>query len=128
MIGSPAERVSLMQTTIDWLLLRPAYVEHQARLGLLGERTSARLQDAHCRMIASPGVQSLVKERRGWPVSPLNSHKSAGYAIHKLTSLADLGRMREVPGIEAIARRAMAHDSTYGPFQIMAVIGPTHGG
>jgi hypothetical protein len=117
-----------MQTTIDWLLSGPPYVEHQARLGLLGERASAKVRDAHRRTVASPEVRSLVEELHGWPVGPLNSHKSAGHAIHRLSFLADLGLTREDPGIEAIARRVMAHVSSEGPFQVMGMIGLVYGG
>jgi hypothetical protein len=117
-----------MQTTIDWLLSGPPYVERATRSGLLGERTSAKLRDVHRRMVASPEVRALVKELHGWPVGPLSSHKSAGHAIHKLTFLADLGLTREDPGIEGIARRVMAHVSPEGPFQVVGVIGPAYGG
>jgi hypothetical protein len=117
-----------MQTTIDWLLSGPPYVEYWTRRGLLGERSSAGVRDAHRRMVASAEVRALVKELHGWPVAPLNSHKSAGHAIHKLTFLADLGMTREDPGIEAIARRIMAHVSSEGPFQVVAVIGAAYGG
>jgi hypothetical protein len=117
-----------MQTTIDWLLSGPPFVECQTRSGLLGERASASAREAHRRMVASPEVRTLVTELRGWPVAPLNSHKSAGHAIHKLTFLADLGLTREDPGIEAIARRVMAHASSEGPFQVVGVIGASYGG
>jgi hypothetical protein len=79
-------------------------------------------------MAASAEVRALVKELHGWPVAPLNSHKSAGHAIHKLTLLADLGLTREDPGIDAIARRVMAHVSSEGPFQVVGVIGAAYGG
>jgi hypothetical protein len=118
----------MMQTTIDWLLSGPPYVERMARRELLGERTSAGVRDAHRRMVESAEVRALVRELRGWPVSPLNSHKSAGHAIHKLTFLADLGMTREDPGVEVVARRVMAHVSAEGPFQVMGVISPAYGG
>jgi len=117
-----------MQTTIDWLLSGPPYVERAARVGLLGERTSAKVRDAHLRMVASPEVRALVKELHGWPVAPLSSHKSAGHAIHKLTFLADLGLTREDPGMDSIARRIMAHVSAEGPFQVVGMVGPAYGG
>jgi hypothetical protein len=117
-----------METTLDWLLSGPAYVEYRTRTGLLGERTSARVKDARRRMADSPDVRSLVKELHGWPVAPLNSHKSAGHAIHKLTFLADLGLTREDPGIEAIARKVMARVSPEGPFRVMGVVSPAYGG
>lgn len=118
-----------MQTTIDWLLAGAPYVEYQARTELLGEPlTSPAVERARQRMMAEPRVQSLVRELQGWPVAPLNSHKSAGHAIHKLTFLADLGLTRKDPGIGAIARKVMAHVSSEGPFQVTGVIGPAYGG
>jgi hypothetical protein len=117
-----------MQTTIDWLLSGPSYVERAAPLGLLGERGSAKVRDAHRRMVASPEVRALVKELHGWPVAPLNGHKSAGRAIRKLTFLADLGLTRDDAGIDAIARWVVAHVSSDGPSQVWGVVGPACGG
>jgi len=113
-----------MPTTIDWLLAGPPFVEVQARLGLLGEGGSPAVREAHRRMIASPEVRAIVQELQAWPVAPLNSHKSAGHPIHKLTFLADLGLTRGDPGIDRIARRVMAHASPEGPFQVVMSIQP----
>jgi len=117
-----------MPTTIDWLLAGPPFVEVQARLGLLGEEGSPAVREAHRRMIANPQVRAIVQELQAWPVAPLNSHKSAGHPIHKLTFLADLGLTRGDPGIDRIARRVMAHASPEGPFQVVMSIQPAHGG
>jgi hypothetical protein len=118
-----------VQTTVDWLLEGPPFVEVHTRVHLLGEPLgSPAVQQARRRMLAGPRVRSLVRDLQGWPVAPLNSHKSAGHPIHKLTFLADLGLTREDTGIERIARRVMAHVSSEGPFQVVAVIGPAYGG
>ena len=118
-----------MQTTVDWLLEGPPFVEVQTRLHLLGEPLgSAAVQQARRRMLADPGVRSLVRELQAWPVAPLNSHKSAGHPIHKLTFLADLGLQTDDPGIDKLARRVMAHTSPEGPFQVVMSIKPAYGG
>jgi hypothetical protein len=117
-----------MQATIDWLLEGPPYVELQARLGLLGEGATPAVRDARRRMLASPEVRALMQELQAWPVARLNSHKSAGHAIHKLTFLADLGLTRDDPGIDRIARKVMAHVSPEGPFQVLGNLSPSYGG
>lgn len=117
-----------MQTTLDWLLSGPAYVEYATRVHLLGDAGSARTRDARRRMVASPEVRERVESLHAWPVSPLTGHKSAGHAIHTLTFLADLGLTREDPGVQEIASRVMGHVSAQGPFQVLGVIGPAYGG
>jgi hypothetical protein len=118
-----------MSTTVDWLLDGPPFVQMAARERLLGERRSSpAVNRARLALLDDPRVRSLMRELRAWPVAPLNSHKSAGHAIHKLTFLADLGLRRDDPGIEAIARKVMAHASSEGPFQVLGVIGPQDGG
>ena len=118
-----------MQTTVDWLLEGPAFVEVHTRVYLLGEPSgSPAVQQARRRMLADPRVRSLVRDLQAWPVAPLNSHKSAGHPIHQLTFLSDLGLTREDTGIERIARRVMAHTSPEGPFQVVMSIKPAYGG
>ena len=118
-----------MATTVDWLLEGPPFVQMAARERLLGERRSSpAVNRARLALLDDPRVRSLMRELRAWPVSPLNSHKSAGHAIHKLTFLADLGLQRDDPGVEAIARKVMAHVASEGPFQVLGVIGPQYGG
>lgn len=117
-----------MLTTLDWLLAGPAYVEFQTRVRLLREPGSAAATQARRRMTASHEVQSIMRELQAWPVARLNSHKSAGHAIHKLTFLADLGMTRADPGVDLIARKVMAHVSPNGPFQVLSNVSPAYGG
>jgi hypothetical protein len=117
-----------VQTTIDRLLSGSPFVEHQARLSLLGERPSARVRDAPRRMVTSPDVQSAGKDLQRWPVSPYNSHKSAGHALHRLTFLADLGLARGILRSRRSPSASMAYVSCEGPSQVVGVIGPAYGG
>ncbi len=118
----------MLPTTLDWLLAGPPYVEYHTRIRLLHEPGSAAAGQARRRMTASTDVQSIVRELQAWPVARLNSHKSAGHAIHKLTFLADLGMTRSDPGVDRIARKVMAHVSTVGPFQVLGNVSPSYGG
>ncbi len=118
----------MVDIPIDWLLEGEPWVEYRARLDLLGQsETDPQVIQAHQSMLAHPMVQNLVAELSGWPGTVISSHKSAGQPFHKLTFLADLGLKANDPGMDAIIRRILDHQSEEGPFQLTTNI-PVHFG
>ena len=114
---------------IDWLLEGPAWVQYRTRLDLLGQDEAApQVSAARQAMLAAPQVQALLADLAQWPGSVLNSHKSAGLLIHKLTFLADLGLRAGDPGMEQVLPRILEHASEEGPFQVLMNISPAYGG
>ena len=117
-----------MHAPIDWLLSGEPWIEYRTRLDLLGEsEDDPQLRSARHSMLADPLVQSLVKELSGWPGTVISSHKSAGQPFHKLTFVADLGLKANDPGMDAIIKRILEHQSAEGPFQLSTNI-PVHFG
>lgn len=113
----------------DWLLSSNPWTAYRTRLDLLGEPESApKVQRTREEMFAHPLVQALVEELRAWPGSILNSHKSAGHALHKLVFIADLGLRVDDPAIAEITEHVMEHQSPQGPFQMLGKISPAYGG
>lgn len=113
----------------DWLLSSNPWTAYRTRLDLLGEPESApEGQQTRAEMLSHPLVQTLLEELRAWPGGILNSHKSAGHALHKLVFIADLGLRVDVPAIAEITTRVMEHQSPQGPFQMLGKISPAYGG
>jgi len=113
----------------DWLLADNPWTAYRTRLDLLGEPESApEVQRTREEMFAHPLVQALVEELRAWPGGILNSHKSAGHALHKLVFIADLGLRVDDPTIAEITTHVMEHQSLQGPFQMLGKISPAYGG
>ena len=113
----------------DWLLAGDPWTAYRTRLDLLGEPENApEVQRTHAEMLAHPLVQALLTELRAWPGGILNSHKSAGHALHKLVFIADLGLRVDDPVIVEIATRVMEHQSPQGPFQMLGKVSPAYGG
>lgn len=118
-----------MKLPIDWLLSASPWVETRARLDLLGlPEDDPSVAAARQAMLAHPLVEGLVNDLADWPRPRLNSHKSAGHPLHKLTFLADLGLRHSDPGMEAVVERVLAHQSAQGPFQVLMNISPAYGG
>ena len=60
-----------------------------------------------------------MDELAHWPGTVLNSHKSAGHPLHRLTFLADLGLRLGDAGMDRIVEPILAHRSPQGPFQVL---------
>ncbi len=114
---------------VDWLLQGEPYIEYRTRRDLLGQAESdAAVKRARQAMLAEGNVQALVSDLKKWPGTVIASHRSASQPFHKLTFLADLGLQNTDPGVDAIAERVMAHQSTEGPFRLPMNIAQGHGG
>ena len=117
-----------MKAPIDWLLQGEPWTAYRTRVDLLKQsEDEAGVQAARQAMIDSPPVRSLVDELAGWPGEVINSHKSAGHPLHKLTFLADLGLKADDPGMAIIIERILAHRDQSGPFQVWMNV-PAHFG
>ncbi len=118
-----------MDETIAWLLEGPAWIEHRARIDLLGQAESdPQVVAARRAMLADPQIQALIAILRDWPVRPINSHKSAGHPLHQLTFLADIGLRAEDPGMDEIVTRVLDHASPQGPFGVVGNVPKAFGG
>lgn len=116
------------QSTITWLLEGPAWLRYCVRRDLLNQdEADAEVRAARREMVRAPEVKSLLRELAAWPGPAITSHRSAGHLLHKLTFLADLGLTVDDPGVPAITRRILKHQSPEGAFQVLMNI-PKHFG
>ncbi len=118
-----------MISHIDWLLGGPPWVKYRTLIDLLGQSEDApEVQEARKEMLVHPQVRALLADLADWPGPALKSHKSAGQLLHKLRFIADLGLQSEDAGIAQVISRITAHQSSEGPFQVVANINPKYGG
>ena len=118
-----------MNPPIDWLLSASPWVQYRTRRDLLGQpEDDPAVSTARGAMLAHPLVHGLVNDLADWPRPVLNSHKSAGHPLHKLTFLVDLGLRRSDLGMEAVIGRVLSHQSSQGPFQMLGNVSPAYGG
>ncbi|HSQ17693.1 MAG TPA: hypothetical protein VLM83_08355 [Anaerolineales bacterium] len=121
--------IPLPPDLLDWLLSGEPWVAYHTRLDLLDQPASAPdVQAARQALLSHPQVQALVSELAAWPGPPVNSHKSAGQLLHKLSFLADLGLRAGDPGMPPVIEAILAHQSAQGPFQMLGNISPSYGG
>lgn len=120
---------SLPPDLLDWLLSGEPWVAYRTRLDLLNQPgIDSNVQATRHAMLSHPWVQQLVGELAAWPGPPVNSHKSAGQLLHKLSFLADLGLKSDDPGMPQVIEAILAHQSAQGPFQMLGNISPSYGG
>jgi len=113
----------------SWLYQAEPWAAYRARLDLWPESPEVpAVIKAREELLAHPLVQTVIAELAAWPGTPLNSHKSAGHLIHKLTFVADLGLNVHDPGITTIVEKVLAHQAPEGPFQSLMNISPKFGG
>jgi len=118
-----------MNPPIDWLLSASPWVQYRTRRDLLGQpEDDPAVSAARGAMLAHPLVHGLVNDLADWPRPVLNSHKSAGHPLHKLTFLVDLGLRRSDLGMEAVIGQVLSHQSSQGPFQMLGNVSPAYGG
>jgi len=118
-----------MNPPIDWLLSSAPWVAYHTRRELLAApENDPGVAASRGEMLAHPQVRALVEELTDWPGALLNSHKSAGHSLHKLSFLADLGLRADDPGMGKISERIFEHQSAQGPFQMLGKISPSYGG
>ncbi len=77
---------------------------------------------------AHPMVKEIIAQATEWPAYALTRHNDASHPIHKLTILADFGLNKDDPGIEAIANKLLAYQSSEGAFQTLVRIPKAFGG
>jgi hypothetical protein len=117
-----------LNNAFDWLLAGEAFVEYRTRLDLLEQsEDQSEVRDAKRRMLEDPKIRQLLSELQNWPGQVLNSHKSASQPFHKLSFLADIGFTKENPGVAAITKKVLEHQSEEGPFQLTTNV-PKHFG
>jgi hypothetical protein len=117
-----------MVNVTEWLLSGEPYVEYNTRVNLLGQKaTVPEVIIAKRKMFEDPKIQLLLEELRNWPGPILNSHKSAGHPLHKLSFIADIGLTKEYPTVAIVGEKILMHHSDEGPFQVLVNI-PKHFG
>ncbi|MBI5651368.1 MAG: hypothetical protein HZC40_13145 [Chloroflexi bacterium] len=117
-----------MTALTDWLLEGPAWVQYRARVDLLMQKENhPAVITARQAMLADPQIRAVIQSVGAWERAVINSHKSAGHALHQLAFLADLGLRADDPGMNQIIARVMQHQSAEGPFQMLMNI-PKHFG
>lgn len=118
-----------MDERVTWLLEGPPWVQYRTRVDLLGQpEKDTEASAARQAMLAHSQVQQLVNELAEWPGEVLNSHKSAGLHMHKLSFLSDIGLRADDPGMDKIISRIFEHQSSDGPFQMPMNISESFGG
>lgn len=118
-----------METTNQWLLNGDPWVAYGTRTHLLGEiAEDAVVKAARAAMLEHPFIRGLVSELQDWPGAIINSHKSSGTLLHKLTFAADIGLRYEDPGMEGVIERILEHRDPLGPVQMLGNVSPHYGG
>ena len=114
---------------VAYLLSSEPWSSYRARLDLLGEVAgSPGVKADRARMMASAPVGRLMTDVGTWPGLVLERHDKATLLIHELVHLAEIGVDRGDPGMEAVAKRALAHVSPEGPPEITVNIPRAFGG
>jgi hypothetical protein len=72
-------------------------------------RDDAHLARARLDVIADGRVRALVARASNWPGYALKRHNDAAHPIYALSTLADFGLDRNVPGVSAIGRAVLSH-------------------
>ena len=117
-----------MADITEWLLSSEPYIEYNTRINLMGQKaTLPEVISAKEKMIDDPKIRLLLDELKNWPGQILNSHKSAGHPLHKLSFIADIGLTKEYPSVTIIAEKILSHQSNEGPFQVLTNV-PKHFG
>lgn len=118
-----------MNTVLEWLLEGDPWVVYGTHVHLLGQSVDdAEVQAARSDMLAHPLIRTLVSELQGWPGGIINSHKSAGTLLHKLTFAADIGLNVTDPGMSEVIEHILQHRDPLGPVQMLGNVSPHYGG
>ena len=116
----------LVPSTIEWLLQDEPWVVYNTRLDLLHQTPeNDEVRHARSEMVTHPKVKLLLEEVKELPAVVLNSHKSAGHPIHKMSFLAEIGLNRTDEGVACITEELMHSQSEKGPFQVLMNV-PVH--
>jgi hypothetical protein len=117
-----------MSDLLNWLLEGDPWVKYRTMLDILElpENDQSVLESKE-RILTDPRIINIFNQLYDWPSTPLNSHKSAGHPIHKLSFLADIGLTIEDEPIKRITDQILRYQSEEGSFQVLMNI-PKHFG
>ncbi len=119
----------MLNAPIAWLLEGEPWIEYRARRDLLGQSESdSAVISARAAMLNNAAVRGLVAGLSEWPGNVIASHKSSGQPFHRLTFAADLGLNSSDPGMDAIIKSILEHQSPEGPFLLPMNIAAGYGG
>jgi hypothetical protein len=119
-----------MDNVTQWLLASDEpWTVYRTSLDLLGESPSdPAVCSAREKLIRHPQVNELVAAATAWGDTPFKRHNDAGYAIYKISTLADFGLRADDPGMDVVVQKIMAHSSPEGAFQSVVNIPRSFGG
>jgi len=115
---------------IPWLLREgPPWVRYRTLIDLLGyPERDERVREARQAMVTHPRLRSLIARAGEWPAQALERHNDARHPLHLLTVLADFGLRADDPGMAALVRKVMGHQSPQGAFQTLVRLPRAFGG
>lgn len=116
--------------SINWLLTSPEpWTRYRTLVDLLARPESdAEVITAHNEMIQHPNVRGLMAFALTWGEHSLKRHNNASHSLYAISTLADFGLQADDPGMEAIIKKIMAHQSREGAFQSLINIPKAFGG
>jgi len=113
---------------MKWLLDADPWVKYRTMIDLLElPENDKSVIESKEQIIKSPGIQDIFSQLYDWPSIPLNSHKSAGHPVHKLSFLADIGLTMQDEPVKRIVDQVLRYQSGEGAFQVLMNI-PKHFG
>lgn len=117
-----------MENLVKWLLDGDPWVKYRTMIDLVELPENDKNVVAYKQqMIKSPLLQDIFTQLYDWPSVPLNSHKSAGHPLHKLSFLADIGLTLKDEPVKRIVDQILKYQSEEGAFQVLMNI-PKHFG
>jgi hypothetical protein len=108
-----------MTDPIDWLLASDEpWTRYRTLVDLLDRSADEpEVTAVRAGMVTHPQVRGLIDTAAGWPGYALKRHSDARHPLYALSTLADFGVRASDPGMSAVVRAVMAHESAAGAFQ-----------
>ncbi len=120
----------MSSSLVDWLLASDEpWTRYRTLVDLrdCGEE-EAEARAARAAMLRDDRVRGLIATAAGRGERPITRHNDAGHPLHALSTLADFGLRAGDPGLKAVLRDALSHQSPEGAFQSLVNISPAYGG
>ena len=120
----------MTDTVFQWLLdSDEPWTRYRTLTDLLGRPASdPEVCSQREKMIQHPRVKKLLASASIWGADPFKRHNDAGYAIYKISTLADFGLCEDDPGMDVMLEKVFAHQAPEGAFQTVVNIPKTFGG
>lgn len=123
-----ADLKGISQTTLNWLMDGPPWVQYRVKLDLLGmDVNELDAQNTRDAMLADSAIVELIDNCSSWDQAVLKRHNDAFHPLHQVSFLSEIGLTCHDPGMEQLISTITRHFSYEGPYQVLTNI-PVHFG